>query len=457
MRLLLIAYHFPPSAAAGSHRSARFSRLLPGLGWSVDVLTVHVGKGVAAPADPPGVRTHRTRSFRAIDWMLSLRRPSVARGDLDPAGPRRMSEARDVAKQTTPSPGPWQRFKDTLTLLARFPDPEAGWIPFGFARGLSLVLRHRPDALYTSGPPHSSHLLGWFLKRLSGRPWIADFRDPWSSKPWTEAWERREWRARGLRRLEAMVVRSADRVILNTEAMREDFAGRYPGIESSRFRCIPNGYDPAEFDDLAPVPRHGGPFRLTHAGSLYRRRSPLVLLDAIRTLFDSGAVREGDLELELIGPIGIDGISLPRAVAERRLASTVRHVPFLPHREALRALFLADALVIVQPDTQTQVPGKLYEYLFVGKPVVALAHAGATADLVQGGGLGWVADPDSVAEVAAAILAAVRSRGRGVPVPAARERLLARHHAGALTAELSGLLRECVHARAFTGRESSRG
>jgi glycosyltransferase involved in cell wall biosynthesis len=279
---------------------------------------------------------------------------------------------------------------------------------------------------------------------LTGRPWVADFRDPWSSKPWIEEWERREWRAWGLRRLERLVVRSADRVVLNTDAMHDDFVARYSDVDPTRFRSIPNGYDPSEFEGLAPRPRERGPFRLTHAGGLYRRRSPLALFEAIRNLLDSGAIGEGELELELIGPIVLDGVSLPEAISARRLSSIVRHVPSLPHRDALQALVEADALLIVQPDAQTQVPGKLYEYLYVGKPVVALAHPGATADLIAAGRLGWVADPDRVDQVAAAILAAVRSRGGGLPDPAARCRLLARHDARALTAELAALLRECA-------------
>jgi glycosyltransferase involved in cell wall biosynthesis len=452
MRLLMIAYHYPPGAAAGSHRSARFARLLPELGWNVEVLTVRLAARGAPPVDPAGVRTHRTRAFHGIDGLLSLRRRRRNAANTAASRGPVTAEPGDAAGSATQSAGRWQRFKDTVMLLIRFPDTEAGWIPSAVARGLILVLRTGPDALLTSGPPHSSHLIGLILKRLTGRPWVADLRDPWSVKPWIQDWERREWRSQWLRRLEGLVVRSADRVVLNTDEMREDFVARYPDIDPTRFRAIPNGFDSTEFDGLAARPRERGPFRLTHAGSFYRRRSPVVLLDAIRRLVDDGAIQEGQLELELIGPIVLDGVSLAGAVNARRLGPFVRHVPSLPHRDALLALLEADALLIVQPDAPTQVPGKLYEYLYVGKPVVAVTHPGATADLIAAGRLGWVASPDRVDQVADAILTAVRTRDDRVPDPSARHTLLARHDVRALAAELAAVLRECTHASEATAR-----
>jgi glycosyltransferase involved in cell wall biosynthesis len=178
----------------------------------------------------------------------------------------------------------------------------------------------------------------------------------------------------------------------------------------------------------------------------------LVVLDAVRSLLDSGAIKEGELELELIGPMVLDAISFEGAISARRLGSIVRHVPSLPHRDTLLALLEADALLIVQPDAPTQIPGKLFEYLYVGKPVVAVTHSGATADLIAAGRLGWVADPNRAGQVAEAILAAVRSHDDRVPDPAARGSLLARHDARALAAELAACPRNCTPPSEKPGR-----
>jgi len=439
-RLLLVAYHYPPSLEAGSHRSARFSRLLPSMGWEVDVLTVEAIPDSSATPGHAGVRIHRTSSFLAANALLALR-PRLRRPERSGDG------AAAVPESGVPAlipPGRWQRFKDTVTHFLRYPDPEAGWIPFAIARGRSIVKKDRIDVIVTSGPPHSSHLVGWALRRGTGCRWVADFRDPWSTGQWKEPWERRGWRDRGLEWLESKVIRSADRVVLNTVRMCDDFRARYPDMDPARFRAIPNGFDPEEFAGLALAPRVG-PFRLTHAGSLDRQRNILVLLRAIRRLLDQGVIPVGGFELLLIGRATLGDLSLEAGVTSLGLDGVVRHVPSLPHNETLASLLGSDGLLVVQPGVAvTQVPSKLYEYLYVNKPVLALAHPGATADLVRLGGLGPVADPDREDEVADALLELYRSRGKGPSDPEARERLLALHDVRALARSFESLLRECV-------------
>jgi glycosyltransferase involved in cell wall biosynthesis len=135
------------------------------------------------------------------------------------------------------------------------------------------------------------------------------------------------------------------------------------------------------------------------------------------------------------------------------LSQFVRHVPSLPHAACLARLYEADVLLVVQPDTATQVPGKLYEYLYVGKPILAMATEGATARIVREAELGAVVnsgDVDGIAEALIALYRRARSGETAVP-SAARDVLLARHDARALTQELDQVLRGCVSASRARG------
>jgi glycosyltransferase involved in cell wall biosynthesis len=407
-RALFIAYHYPPSRTAGTFRTVRFENHLRRAGWGVSVVTVAVPGG--APVDGPEV--YRARELDLLGAVLKplnrlrglRRRRAAGGGGAASSGDKARRPAR---------PGAWQRAKDRVSLLLTFPDSSVGWVPGAIRAGRRAVRRDGASVLYTSGPPHSVHLAGWALKALTGRPWAADFRDPWARKPWLAAHEREGWRARALARLERRVVRAADRVILNTDRMRDDFARAYPELDGDRFLSIPNGYDPALFEGLARR-REAGPMRIIHAGTLYRKRDPGVLLDAVRALLDAGDLAEDEIELRFLGSVSAE-VPFEARIRDLGLEKVVAVLPSVPHRECLQALYDADVLLIVQPETETQVPGKLYEYLYVGHPILALTHDGATADLVRRAAAGEVADPDRPEQVADAVRALHAAHKAGRP------------------------------------------
>ncbi len=448
-RLLLITFNFPPSTAAGVYRSARFVRWLPRHGWRISVLTVRT-KGTPNAEDLSGAASvHRTAHLRPVDLLSRLRRLARPQESPEP----RETIAAEFAQLPPRSPAnAWKRFKDTISLLLTFPDSSIGWVFTAIPAAFRLVRRDRVDAIFTSGPPHSSHLIGWALRNLTRKPWIADFRDPWSRRTWLEDHERAAWRLRGMARLERLIVRRADRVILNTDRLYDDFRRAYPDLPRSKFLCIPNGYDPTEFDlSGTPAPRSGGAFRICHAGTLYRRRNPIVLLRAVRALIDRGLFKEGDIELEFIGRVLLDGTSIDEEARTLGLAGCVRVLPHMPHEECLKRMAQADALLVVQPETETQVPGKLYEYMYLDKPLLAISHAGATSEIVRDNDLGEVANPDSLPEVIEALSRLVRNARSGIESPR-RAKALSRHHIESLTRHLHDTLSELLDDRKARGR-----
>jgi glycosyltransferase involved in cell wall biosynthesis len=401
-RVLVIAAAYPPSNSAGVHRTVRFVRYLPEFGWTPVVLTMEDPEGITAgetdakAASLEHVAVHRT----------GRRRPEKngSSGDNGGHAPSLKDTSSGKSRFTRPLRSAAANLKD---LLLETPDRNVSWASASIRTALQLVQRLHPAAIYTTGPPHSTHLIGLRLKRRTGLPWIADFRDPWARKPWGFK-DRNPWGQRLLGWYERRCVSAADRVILNTDHMTSEFRAHYRDVPADRFITVTNGWDPAvaELVHQAQETRAEGAnrngeadvIRLCHAGSLYRQRNPRPIIDALAILHRRGL----RVRFEQIGSCD-QSFQLSRYVREKGLEDWVSIEPPVSHEVALRRMAAADILTLVQPGTDLQVPGKLFEMLLYRKPIVALADAGATADIIQAYGLGAVASGDDPEMIACAI------------------------------------------------------
>jgi len=246
------------------------------------------------------------------------------------------------------------------------------------------------------------------VSRLTGAPWVADFRDPWARAPWRE--DRFEFERRAWARFERIVATRADRVVFVTGTNRDDFAQAHGAEVAARFALVSNGCDPREFDALQAAPRVAPAlFVLLHAGSLYGARNPAGLLRAVAAAMASGALDKATFRLRFLGRVGVPGVNLPAVARELGLGDVVEFVSHVPRRDSLQQMKDASALLIVQPVTTVSIPAKLYEYMAAGRPILALAEPGGeTAALVERsrGGVTVLADDETA--VAAGLLDVVR-------------------------------------------------
>lgn len=415
----MIAFPYPPIVSAGVFRTARFIKYLPEFGWNPLVLAVRADRLPPAAVDvslhrlvPEDTIVERTSLWRpyehAAHWIKQmiprLRRMSLSPGE--PEGARhRTSDSPNgspaVAEAGRTAIPFWKRqFVQWRDLCFSTPDGEIGWFWPALVRGIGMIRRYRPDVLYSTGPPHSAHLIGIALKQLTGVPIVVDLRDPWGRVPWLID-RAPTLGSRASNRLEAWTMRKADRVVLNTEPLRTEFIDAYPQLPPEKFVTISNGFDPELHGAAALVTRNGSPsttFRLCHAGAIYGRRDLRPLLQAIRELRALG----GPVEFEQIGYVD-DRESLEAFVRSCDMQSYVRFTPQLPHDQTLQHLAHADILIVIQPGTGLQIPSKIFELLALRRPILALTHAGATYDLVRQFDLGEIADPNHPADIGGAI------------------------------------------------------
>jgi hypothetical protein len=331
--VLLIAYHFPPiSGSSGLQRTLSFCRYLPDHGWRPAVLTVHPRAYPAVnadqladvPADVPVVRA----------FALDAQKHLSIRG----------------------------RYPDFLAM----PDRWAAWWLGGVAAGLGLTRRHKPRAIWSTHPIATAHLIGGTLSRLTGIPWVADFRDPMiEHDPETghvfpeDPTRRRAWTA-----IERRCATRAARMTFCTRGALELTHRRHPGIPAERWSVIENGYDDAPFADAegraAERRRTGGPKVLLHSGLLYasESRNPSEFFDALVRLRDGGALKPDNVRVVLRAS-GHDDL-YRTMITERRLQDLVKLEPAIPYRDALAEMLTVDGLLVFQGYTSNHaIPAKL--------------------------------------------------------------------------------------------------
>ena len=355
-RLLLVPFHFPPiQGSTGASRSFEFARWLPDYGWDVTVLSV-------SPRAYPKISDD-------MDHLLPVETTVVRAFALDAS--RHLAVA-----------GRYFRWTE-------IPDRWSSWILSGVIKGLIQILSNRPDIIYSTYPIPSSHVIGLLLHKLTGIPWVAEFRDPMVEEGYPAAGVERDLKIR----LEDAIFRSTSRLVAVTPsaaAYYEERSGREPGYVVE----IPNGYSEfltsvIERNASTVAEERPARMKILHSGVLYDNvRSPCELLLAIQDLARVGIVDSNDVEFVFRGSGNEVGYN--DYAAELGIESLVQFLEPVSYTVAYEELARADALLLMQgKQCNRQIPAKLYEYCALRKPILSLADPeGDTGRLVESLGLG---------------------------------------------------------------------
>jgi glycosyltransferase involved in cell wall biosynthesis len=276
------------------------------------------------------------------------------------------------------------------------------------ARAGRRVYKRRPfDVVYSTAAPISAHLIADRIKRSTGRPWVADFRDPWIGNPFTAPLSGpKGWLQR---RMERSIVSRADRVVLAMDALREMFVERYPEM-ADKFIYIPNGYDKNDLAGLTPVKGEAGCFTILFAGSLYRPGELDAMLGGVEKLVERRPDLRKKLRVQFLGRTSSYNRNLGEIyTAPGRIGDVVSFEGFVPRAQALARVAGADALLQLmtdEPGTSMFVGGKLIEYMAFDRPILAVMPQGEGRRLVDGlpGGRSADVEPGSVADALEALL-----------------------------------------------------
>jgi len=396
MRILLIAYEFPPSPSPQSLRWAYLTRELAALGHEVHVLTPDIGPSTDSwPLLPQTVRIHRTFAgpFRGL---LAARQAQKLRGH----APGESIASPFIDAAPTAVNWKYRLVQVAQRVLARwlFPDERGEWRPWARRRLDRLLQELSPAVVIASHEPATSLELG-LMARRQGFPLIADLGDPVLA-PYTPP----RWHGKSSA-LERQVCEQADRVIVTTHSAQQLLTQRHGS--GRRIRILTQGYDDSMEVASIELPNIFEPARLEllYTGNFYRFRRPDALIDALRGF--------GGIRLNVATPAA--PASLLQAC--RDSPHQFRLLGLLPHARVLSLQRQADVLVHIANDQPMQIPGKLFEYLGAGRPILYLGNRDqATADLLAKANAGWVVDNavERIREALRMLLAL--KRGAGLPV-----------------------------------------
>lgn len=407
-KVLMLAYHFPPNGGSGVQRSSKFAKYLPKYDWLPVVIGAKpitaISQDVTLLADlPPGLEVHRIPPVEPL--LLRRFTRKTLRPDLFDERP--VSFTGGTAKATFYSL--LKKIKSRISVVL-IPDEQALWALSAASLGFLLALRHSFDAIYSSGSPFSSHLGAVLLGRALHKPVVIDFRDPWT--------KHRHYPHRGRREnvdhiFEKYLLRQADMVVCNHETMARDFRAMVPGVDPRKFVVITNGYDEADFDDgLQPVAREADRYHIAHTGLVYPGIG-LPFLKGLRLLQERDAELAGRVKVRFVGGLPFPDEELTYLKAEK-LGGLVEVTPRVSHRESLREMLSADALLLLlaSGNGRSAYPGKLYEYLRVGKTILGVIPCeGSATELIRLCGQGIVVDPEDPAAIARALENLIQRNG----------------------------------------------
>jgi hypothetical protein len=328
--VLIFAYHFPPENMIGGARPFRFSKYLSRLGYTCRVFTAADQAGRDDPNTEYVPDPFVTHPRRGVGWQVERAiRKAFFPGELG----TRWSYHASRAARTYIHAHPGVR----VTILSTF-------------------------------PPLGSHLAAWQLARGGKSCWIADFRDPMHNECLGEPIN--SFQRSVVRWLEHALVRRADAVIANTDAAMAIWRENFPSL-NGKVQLIWNGFDPEERIQPLPVLSRDCKI-LSHVGELYGGRGATPILESIARLIATNRLPVRGVLVRLIGPAEAGTIPneefLGHAQAEGWLDLVTERIP---QCEALQIARSSDSLLLLQPHSTTQVPGKLFEYLQIGRPILA--------------------------------------------------------------------------------------
>ena len=436
-KVLIVAYYFPPSGGPGVQRVLKYVQYLRDFGWEPVVLTVSNGSVPARDesliaAIPSGVRVIRTEIFEPYDIYRKL------------TGKEKGSaiDVNTIRKDGTKLPLS-ERLAEFIRATLFIPDARIGWYANAVRAGLDAIRDEGVDAIYSSSPPYTCALIARGLKRKTGLPWIAGFRDPWTKFITTP----KRWAlpAKVDSMLEHAVFREANEVEVAWLGITKDALDKYPDLPPEKFHHLPNGYDSADMPDVDPRDRTDERFTVTYTGSMYGRRNPEAFLRAVEMLVHRGDVDRERIRLRFIGRFGDEVLAM---FARSDLGNAIEVVGYMAHTESIRQLLLADALLLVVDEYEGSddvVPGKVYEYVGSGRPVLAVApERSAIADLIAETRGGFVAHQSNVAGIADAFLKLYRAHQTGAPALETNRAAIERYERRNVTGELAALLDQLI-------------
>ena len=359
-RVLIITYYWPPSGGAGVQRWLKFVKYLRDFGWEPVVYTAENPEAPALDHSlihdvPPGLEVIRQPIWEPYTFYRKF------------VGLKK--DAKISAGFLSEHKKPGLAEKAAVWLRGNFfiPDARKFWIKPSVRFLTEYLKLHPSDAIVSTGPPHSTHLIALGLKKTNpGLPWLADFRDPWTKIDFYDKLMLTPMANRRHHQLEKAVLKAADKVV----TVSWQLAGELNDLGAKQTEVVTNGFDPADFTGTDH--RKPATFLLTHIGSLNKDRNPEFLWRVLGKMTRSNDTFRDLLKIRFIGKTDF---SVFESLDRNGLSGCSERIDYLPHGEALKRSSDSAVLLLLinnTPNSSGIIPGKAFEYLATRRPILCI-------------------------------------------------------------------------------------
>lgn len=381
-KVLVIAYYWPPSGGSGVQRWLKMCKYLSRYGWQSVVYT---------PSNPALTAYDDTLQADVPADVEVIRRPILEPGQF---------ARKSTSAQVTPINSQKKSLKQRIAMWIRgncfIPDPRVLWVRPS-VRFLTEYLKGHPvDAIVSTGPPHSMHLIAQRVAKATGTPWVADFRDPWTRMFYFKHLSLSQWAQKRHIKMELSVLDDATRVVAVSPLVQADFRQ----ATQTPVELVTNGFDAADFPSGPRRSYSSEHFTMLHAGLFAADGNPVALWQAAASLVRSNPAFARSFRLVLCGKTDAAVIS---AIRDAGLGGYLTDLGYLDHKTVVGQMTRAGVLMLPlrrEPEYRATIPGKLFEYLAARRPVIGIGQKdGAMASILASAGAGTTFEWDAVDEM----------------------------------------------------------
>jgi len=354
MKILFFTYYWPPSGKASLHLPLKIIKYFPDYGVEPIVVTIK----------DDGFSQKDNSLLREVSPELPVYKTKV----LEPFGIYKKFLGKKEDEQLIPSETISKENKSLrhrisvwIRMNLFIPDARIGWYPFGVKEGKKLIKKYDPKVIITLGPPHSTHLIGLKLSKIFGLPHVPVFIDPWVDIVYYRGFKRSSATLAIDNSLEKKVLLNSKAAMFVTESMKEDYLRKYPEIEP-KSHILYWGYSEDEFAGYTSISNKEEEV-IVHAGNIFDYQNPFNFWKELKKQISKGR----KIKLKFIGTVSP---LIKKEIIDNGLSEITQFPGFLPYHEMLEELHRASYLLVCASEKR-HLPGKLFEYLRVGKPIIA--------------------------------------------------------------------------------------
>lgn len=394
-KILMICYYFPPLLDVGCKRSVAFSKYLNSHGWYPFVLSVrNPDKHYCMVGDSPppqNVRIRYTWSLFSLSWFF---------GKLNGLVNKIFSL---FGKKLD---------GNYIHILFSIPDLFLGWIPGAIVAGYRIIKKYDIGYIYVSCTPYSSAIAGLFLKKITKKPLIIDFRDPFAIHnihKFSNVFSITQLRKKIDIKIERKIISSTDIFIVNNEEVGKIYKDLYPDY-ASKIIVIHNGFD---HEALPPhqLKKKYDTFTISYGGNMYFQNvESRPFFESLSWLKKTGKISAENFQFLYFG---VDHQTVKELAQEFKITEIVKVQTYISHPEMLEVLKKShlQLLRIIKPLIST----KLFEGIALDLPFLATIPPGEVADIIKEySPSSYIIHDDSAQAIGEGILAAMLDHHRGV-------------------------------------------